>query len=51
MDYVMPELLTFNLLRMANNEHTIVINFHQDSTAIIHSDFFIGQTDRGLLMA
>jgi hypothetical protein len=30
------------------NQHTIVINFHQDFIANIHYDFFKGKADWGL---
>jgi len=34
---------------IASKQLTIVINFHQDLTASMHSNFFQGQTDRGLI--
>jgi hypothetical protein len=36
-------------LGINNNQRVIVVNFHQDSMAIMHSNFFLGQTDRGLI--
>ncbi len=35
-------------LMYRQHEQNIVINFHQDFVDSIHSDFFQGQTDRGL---
>ncbi len=43
------ELLTKNPVWIASKQLTIVINFHQDLTASMHSNFFQGQTDRGLI--
>jgi hypothetical protein len=45
---VRPELLVKNPLRIANNYQAIVVNFHQEFTARVHSNFFQGQTDGGL---
>jgi hypothetical protein len=35
-------------LWITNNQQNIVINYHQDFVASMHTDFFKGQTDRGL---
>jgi hypothetical protein len=49
MDWARPELLAQNPLQVANNQHTIAVNFHQDFMMSMHSDFFQGQTDTGLI--
>jgi hypothetical protein len=38
-----------NPLWIANNQQTVVANFHQDFMASMHSNFFQGQTDTGLI--
>ncbi len=47
--WVRPELLVQNPLHIANNQHTIVINFHQEFMASMHSNFFHKQKDGGLI--
>ncbi len=44
---VKTELLVYTNLRKANHWQNIV-NFHQDFTARTNSDYFKGQTDKGL---
>jgi hypothetical protein len=39
-DKVKTELQVQNLLQIENNQRTFVINFHQDFTASMYSDFF-----------
>ncbi len=46
-----PERLANEPLWMANNQHTIVINFHQDFVASMHSNIFQGQMDGGQNMS
>ena len=41
-----PELLAKNPTRFVYSQWTIVINFHQDFIASMHSKFFRGQIDR-----
>ncbi len=43
-----PELLAKNTLLISNNQRTIGVNFHRDFVASQHSNFFWGQTDKGL---
>ncbi len=33
----------------ANNPQTKVVKFHQDSTVSMHGNFFLEQTDRGII--
>jgi hypothetical protein len=49
MDWEGSKLLALNPLRIPNNQRTIVVNFHHDLVGCMHSDFFHGQTDRGLI--
>jgi hypothetical protein len=41
----MPELLAYNPFWIANNQGTIVVNYHQDFTASTHSNVFQGQKE------
>ncbi len=45
----MPELLALNPSQIANNQRTIIFNFHQDLMASTHSNVFQGQKDGGLI--
>jgi hypothetical protein len=47
-DWVRPELLVQSPLWITNNQQNIVIHFHQDFVAGMHSYFFKVQVDRGL---
>ncbi len=48
MDCANPELVFKKSLVIADNQWNNVIKFHQDFTASIHSNYFQGQTDRGI---
>jgi hypothetical protein len=45
-----PELQVLNPLWIMNIQPNIVINFHQDFEATMHTDFFQGQTDMGPIL-
>jgi hypothetical protein len=47
MDWAKPELLASNPFWIVNNQQTIVVNFHRDFIASMHSGIFQGQTTVG----
>ncbi len=44
-----PEMMTLNPLSLINNQRIIIVNFHQDFVANMHSSFFWGHMDMGLI--
>jgi len=50
MNWVRPELLAYNPLRINNYQRTVVVKAHQDFTTSTHGNFFHGHTHRGVLL-